>query len=351
MRAFPLVLVLALAGCGGAAVPASHVLPSAPDAAARTTDATNRGSAYGSLWVAGTTSAVEYDVAKVASGIVAPAVEIDGIDIGSSGNTNHSIVDSTVAPDGTYYALVNASTYPSDDVTNRWKLKVYPPGASGTAHYEQVITGTGRGVAVALDNNVIDVLVADGTAKARHGYVASYRYAAGDNPSPIRTLTFPYTPGYLALDPNGQMYVSNSAGSVLVYPKHLGGAAPAPVRTIALPAGSGPIFALGPAGALWTWKGPTITNLYTSFVYELSATNNGPAADLTLSLPDAIVSGLAVDQNNNVFVGFGGKVRMYPNGGTGGFVTIQTPPSSASDPAGFPDPRLAIGPSPVTASR
>jgi hypothetical protein len=364
MRALVLILALGLAGCGGAVVPASHSQPAMPESGLRMPDATSRASVHGGLWISGRSAVLVYDVNNVltTTGSVAPSNELDGICDYGSGDTHRAIVDAAVAPDGTYYALVTTWTYPpqANGVANHWKLKIYAPGARGRDAPQQVITGTGSGVAVALDTNVIDVLVSDGTRSAPHGYVASYEYGhvAGNrfhpaaDASPIRTLTFPYAPGYLALDRNAQMYVNDSAGHVLVYPKHRSGPAPSPVRTITLPTDSGPFFALGPAGDIWTAK-PLSSNIdpEKADVYGLRAGNNGPAADVTWRYPYDRISGLAVDDNDTVFVGRNGVITINANGGAGPFAALEIPYSPAIALGGFTQSVLAVGPAPVPASR
>ena len=103
MRVSALVLVLALAGCGHAVVPAAQSLPSTTDAAFRTAEASKRTPEYGGIWVGGRTSAALYDAGKIVSsnGKLTPSAQIDWVASVSTATLNRSIVDESVGSDGT----------------------------------------------------------------------------------------------------------------------------------------------------------------------------------------------------------------------------------------------------------
>ncbi len=304
MRRLALALLFVLAGCGGSAVPASHAAASDTSAALRAVDGSNRTFSAGRLWVSSSYSSVAFDLQGPSP--THPSLELTGIGNPSPpGGGTSVIADMTVAPDGTVYELVGMCATVAgcaEDAAYTWKLKMYARGASGAATKEQVIHGTGRGRSVALSYNGINVLASDGTAAAPHGYVTRYRYAAGDDAAPVRTLTLAYAPRYYGLDANGLMYIG-SGSSVFVYPAASAGTA-TPVRTIHLPGVLDDAFALGPSQEIyvpihdWTGQNPvTVIGVYGS-------SNNGPVPDrsITMNVPS---SGIAVDANRTVYVGMG----------------------------------------------
>ncbi len=349
MRWLMVALFVVLAGCGGA-LPASQA--GGPSAALRSVDASNRGVASGTLWVSSSYSAVAYSLAAgPPTGF--PSLTIKGItNLQPSAGETGLIQDMTVAPDGTVYELVVVcpTATCADDAAYRWKLKLYAPGTYGAAPVEQRITGTGRGRSVALDNNSIDVLSSDGTAAAPHGYVASYGYASGNDPAPVRTLTLAYAPRYFALDVEGLMYVG-SGSSIFVYPVHSRGAAPCPVRTISLPGVLDDAFALGPGRGIYVpihpYSGPA------TVIYAYGQRNNGPAPNGSIQVQGGRSAGIAVDANQNVYVGMGYNAARVYSLATGntvlGYIPMpQWDPTNPEQP--YDGYVLAIGPPPVTAS-
>ncbi len=351
MRRLALALLFVLAGCGGSAVPASHAAASDTSAALRAVDGSNRTFSAGRLWVSTRYSAIAFDLQGPTP--TSPSLQLTSI--GSPrppGGGTSVIADMTVAPDGTVYELVDVCATVmgcAEDAAYTWKLKMYAPGASGAATKEQIIHGTGRGRSVALSYNGINVLASDGTAAAPHGYVARYRYAAGDDAAPVRTLTLAYAPRYYGIDTNGLMYIG-SGSSVFVYPAASAGTA-TPVRTIHLPGVLDDAFALGPSQEIYV---PIHGQSPVSIISVYGSSNNGPAPDRSITV-NAPSSGIAVDANRTVYVGMGYFEPRAYSLKTGDTVLdyFFTPDF---DPTAFPESplfvtALAIGPPPAAVSR
>ncbi len=354
MRRLALALVFVLAGCGGSAVPASHAAADT-SAALRTAEGSNRTFSAGRLWVSSGYSAVAWDLGGGVPGL--PSLTLRGVAIPNPPNGGTRLVqDMTVAPDGTVYELVDvcrARGACGEDAAYTWKLKIYAPGASGAAQIEQRISGTGRGRSVALNYNHIEVLSSDGTSAAPHGSVTSYRYAAGNDPAPLRRLSLAYAPRYFGLDGNGVRYIG-AGNSIFVYPAGNPGEAAAPVRTIHLPGVLDDAFALGPSQEIyvplhdWTYLHPmTVISVYGS-------SNNGPAPDRSITI-DGPSFGIAVDANRTVYVGMGYSYPRAYSLKTGNTV-LSYFPTPTFDPTTPPENpfngyAVAIGPPALTASR
>jgi hypothetical protein len=304
MRQLALALFFVLAGCGGSAVPASHV--TGPSGELRTVEGSNRWSSAGTVWVGSGLTALGFDVGPGANQFSKRRVirEI-GMPKRPDGGRN-SLEDMTIGPDGTVYALVNlcrGGTVCTEDASYRWRLKVYAPGANGSAPIERRITGAGHGRSVSLNRGSIDVLSSDGTVAAPHGYITSYAYGTGNDPAPIRTLTLSYAPRYFGLDGSGLMYVG-SGSSIFVYPASSQGNAPAPARTITLPYVLDDAFAVRPPGGVYVPLHPGTGLDRTTVIDVYRPGSNGPPEG-SIVIQGFWTHGIAVDANRKVYVGMG----------------------------------------------
>jgi hypothetical protein len=350
MRVIALLLVLVAAGCGSAAVLPSHA--SAPESTLRSQPMVMRRFATDALWVAGVTTVVAYDTARRTR-----LLEIDDIDTTLDG-TRAYIEDEAVGSDGAFYALLLAYfTAPKNGVWGAYQLRVYPPGARGSAQPVRTISGDGVGLGFALGPDTIDVLVDESNAYGWNNFVRSYPYGAANEPAPLRTMQLSnvvlgvYD---IAVDQGGQLYLMAQQG-LFVYPSVTDGPAPPPIRSIQPPYGCCGDFALAPDGEVWFGKylyngdryDPQIVS---SAVEGFWPTSDRPSPATTIPFPGQI-GGVAVDPTRNVYVAVGNQVRVYPEDSPGTFTAIDTPAPSGEDPAAYAIHRqLTVGPALTTAT-
>jgi streptogramin lyase len=142
-------------------------------------------------------------------------------------------------------------------------------------------------------------------------------------------------PAGLAFGPNGQLWVANCAtNSITAYPR-AGGSA---IIVITSPSGMllkcPRAIAFDTVGNLWVANATGVAERFPNA--QIAATNNAPAADVTLTAPASPASsqpsGIALDASGNVWVAFcsGSTVARYAASGT----TVNTTPAATLTPTG-----------------
>ncbi len=201
----------------------------------------------------------------------------------------------TVAPDGTVYDLARTGD------GSGWRLNLYAPGSHGAVVPEQVISGTGAPLQVVLVGDGIDVLSVAGTGSAT---LATYGYASGDNPSPVRTLALGAGVTDVAADGDDRLYVAHADGTVAVYKPVASGSA-APLRTVATRAQPIDSIAVAKDGTLYV----EAQRAKAVRVFAYAAGASGPAPSRTVgpfARPAAgtATGGITLDSAGNLYVGF-----------------------------------------------
>jgi hypothetical protein len=157
--------------------------------------------------------------------------------------------------------------------------------------------------------------------------IKGYSAVAGNNTSPVDTLTYPpsYYGGPLATDASGQIYVAvaidpidpSNLGDIFIYPPNPTGAA-TPSRTIDIGSYGVAALAVDPAGLLYVANNGSTASTVTVY----STTAIGTATPLrTLQLTNVGVIDIAADAGGNMYVagpmGTEQVVAVYPPTATG----------------------------------
>ncbi len=296
-----LFLTCALAACAGAGSgpPGSHAGPAgAGRGGIRQTRGSNTNLFDGSYWAASSSNGVT-DV--VAWSLVSPEGNpLRGVVPSLAGLSNTAIANAlSVAPDGTVYVLMQnqVSAYNSA----RWELQIFAPGATAASAPEQTISGTGWAADVVIVADGIDVLwgpVLPNDARPTGAMtVSTYKFAAGNNPQPIRTLNAGTGATDVASDGDDRLYVA-LGGNIEVYPAGARGTAKA-IRTIRTPAASIQSIAVAGDGTVYALA-PPATNQPS--IYAYAPGDNGPAPSRTIGpFTETRIGAIAVDSKGDLY--------------------------------------------------
>jgi sugar lactone lactonase YvrE len=277
-------------------------------------------------------------ISGVATGLLAPA----GIALDSNG-------DIYVANEG---ATIDVSSGP---ITYPPSITVYAAGSAGNASPSATITGANTGlgdptaIAVDLNRNIYTTYLSNNNSSS----IFIYSAGSNGNVAPSATITGADTGlsdnNGIALDSNGDLYVTNQTGgpiakgSVTIYAPGASGDA-APIDTITssftgLSESQG--IAVDPAGKIYVTNGTANSvEIFARGSYATGVPTSTIAGTETgLSFPTKI----ALDANNNIYVLNGNNTVTVYSGKSAGDVapkeTISADPNGNLIPSG-----IAVGP-------
>ncbi len=284
-RLSSLICLLALAGCGGAAVGGS-VPPSgiSPNGASESRAALTNGVALQShaLWVAGSRTINVFTNATTPSKTLVSSTGIDGI---------------TVAPDGTLYVAGLG-------------VAAFAPGATDLSQPENTYPGSGPLLLLDGGIDVFSGQMFTGPQSTPSYGISTYRYAAGDHPTPKRVLTEPGRFSDFAADGSNQIYVAVDR-RVDIFAASPNGS-PAPIASIPTGLANQGAMAVDGAGTVYVaaytlGTGANFPMRYT--VYEwargnLSATPTRTLGPLVLPpVNEGGVTAMTVDGKGRLYLG------------------------------------------------
>ena len=184
-------------------------------------------------------------------------------------------------------------------------VHIYAAGATGNVRPAAVIKGSKTGLhapdGVAVDPVNGDIYVANLLHAVFNGTITAYAAGSNGNVAPVATITGTKTglasPGAIAVDPSGNIYVPNAyEDSVTVYAAGSSGNV-APMQTIAGGYLNGPI-AVSLDSSLNIWVANYAANIITA--YAAGGTNgNDPIQVISESVDDP--QGVALDANGDVY--------------------------------------------------
>ncbi len=349
----PVLCAFVLSACGSSGGGSAALTPvAALSGDAKTVSGNTVVGAGSTLWV-GTNTGV-YAYPKLTNGPAPAPLRSIAFPSGWNG------VDTTVAPDNTVYESFFVAGMPNF-------VALYSPRAQGAARPEQTISG--HGTEAVLVGDGIDLV--DDVVTPQQGFpgqchddtVSTFAYAAGDDPSPTRTLDVPFgcyplSAGepigpIVATDAEGRVYVYDFA-TVKVYKAGSCGSA-STIRVVPVAIGWPAGFTVGRDKTIYILvRG----NIATGFSVEEWAPGNNtttPTRTLGWFVTDSAVGGggwqptaIAVDGKDHVFVGLAGgpngasEIRVFAAGASGQAAPIATITNPV--PAGSTVSNLAIGP-------
>jgi hypothetical protein len=219
--------------------------------------------------------------------------------------------------------------------TGNGSVTVYPPGATGNARPEVVITTGVNGPGDVIFDSSGNLWVSNGSS----GTVAEYSKAELSKASPVPTVTIsPSTgTGGIALWPSGDLWVGSNNGVVVEYSKAQLGHSGSPAPKVTIDVADQCSLAFDRSGDLWVGNmGPSLSELAKAQL----ARSGSPAPRVTISSAsldwpcrpafDSAGDLWAANYNGNTVVEFT-KAELAKSGSSAPRVTV-TPRPFLSDP-------------------